>query len=467
MADLWETLDFLDKPKKIAKAAWVSMQQKEKADNFGLSPVERMLLDAPDADPKGLSKEQIEAVRLNNKKDLESAIATADIPGGAAVGSILKKGVPFKRYASVMEGQNPLELSPKEVANYMKGLGHTMRTTNAETLGSQAIDEFGTTDPRQLLKARLNSQGKLHVPFLEIKTLKEGGPSGGFYEPKLHNIGVEQVPGPLPRDQQADILGSVMHEAQHAAERGMPSKPELLVGDDIPHTNRMLNAMGAFDPSRIAEVLAYAKHDQKTKALLPEYVQRALDKGHSPRSIAQALAESKEFQGAMGKVFRTTRGNRAFRGTDHRLQDIWGSVGHMNKFKGETEMAPYFLGRQQAKLGGEMHPEWLERFPDLRKLQQEYKAPVVSGENFANQPKTQSAKAAAPWVALSLGGVGYGVKKALDHVLEVPAHEKSGEADQKVPNPMPQEKTPQDEEDRIEAMFQRVREAKKRLHPAR
>lgn len=337
---------------------------------------------------------------------IDAAELSEAIPGAGPVVGSLKKGVPFAALQRAMAGQNPLDLSRKELGKFIQNLGPDIRTKASELMGAQAIDELKTIKPEEIIRRHLLQAGlpKEKLPQVGFENI---GSSFGSYHPVDNKIllNLEAHPQGVQHSTE-NLLGTARHEAIHAEDAlknpNTISMPET--GLVAPRTNASLGWQGAFEPHRVEEYIRAVKEDPKLKA--PFWVHEALAKGHSPKDIAQYAARDESFRSVMAGQIRTAGGNRGFRGTDPNLVASLQSAKHFEKFKNELEIPPYYLGKQQASLGGDIHPDWLKRFPELEEMQYGYKAPIRPWETSGKEKALESVKAAAnPW-SFALGGLG-------------------------------------------------------------
>jgi hypothetical protein len=335
----------------------------------------------------------------------------------------LKPGIVADKFQRVTGGELPFEYTPKTWGKHVQELGPDIRTKNSELIGAQLLDQTGAMSPETAALRRLLQQGIPEEKLPQIRTEKLDDNLLGYYQPDANQIRVnESVRAQKSQHPEFNIAGVYGHEAQHALDFLKNPKDlstprnqfaaflEAQLGQErllpSPRGNARLRANALLDADSIQKWLEAAKADPVLFQKLPPFLGKYLQEGYSPKMIASQVKDMPLVQSALGQQIREAAGNRGFRGTDPYLIDRLQTQGHFQApIKGEMDIPVYYLSEQQARAGGDIGA-WADEFPALRKLQQQYKAPVRPGGNAEVPPN----KDLLPWAtAAGMAGTGAGV----------------------------------------------------------
>lgn len=381
---------------------------------------------------------------------------------GLAAGSLKS---PWSKLLQVTGGENPLELSKKEWGQWLGRLGPSVRTKNAEAIGAQLADEFGTTSPDALIKQRLLKQGigADKIPGLNIEPLDSN--IAGYYSPDSNQIRINTTEvGQRVQHPEEALLGTLGHEAQHAIDYmkdpAARSKPETLI--QPPLWNENLGWQGLFQPDRIETFFRAAKKDPAIMGRLPDMMQDFLKRGASPKTLAELMQENPELRSSLGGIYRTSVGNRGFRGNNQYLADMLHSKGHFSSpINGEMDLAPHHMALDEAKKGNfDIHNDWMSE-PVMKALS-EYRLPQVQVPEVTWPAQAVTKKAALnPWAAtlaaLGAGGAGYGMKQLIDHNSESNPPQQASQPSDHVLEPSPEHNPLSADDDQFQSVVNRLR----------
>lgn len=342
--------------------------------------------------------------------------------------------LPWKNLRQVTSGANPLEMSRRQWGQWLQNLGPSIRDKNAQTIGAQLMDEFGSSDPKTIVMQRLKKLGLSSEQIPSVITRPLDDRLAGYYS--LGDNGIFVNSAQAAKNVQhpaADFLGTVGHETQHAADAHLQpnfkSTPEIL--PVRPFDNEGLTLAGMTDPRRVEAYLRQAQTDGSLP--LPPYVERALAQGYGPKELASFLGQGKDFQADMGQAYRTAVGNRGFRGNNASLADQIHSAGHFaSPISGEMDIAPHHMAVAEAQAGAsedQIHPDWISQ--RLKQAFQEGKAPQVQVPQMPPQPVPQ---AASPYEAAASLGVGAGMGA---YASQNPSQPQATPNKGQTPNPAP------------------------------
>lgn len=337
-------------------------------------------------------------------------IASAGVEGAGRLASdeagALK--LPWKNLQEVTAGANPLDMSRKDWGQKLQNLGPNIRDKNSQTIGAQLMDEFKSSDPHTLLVNRLRTMGlgEANLPSLSVGPMDDN--LAGYYRPSDNGIYLNETQAAKNvQHPDADFLGTLGHEAQHAADMwqqpSFRSTPEFL--PSRPFTNDRLVGASLANPKRVEAYLNAANGDPQLWRTLPEYVRNAIQQGYSPKELSSFLGQSEDFQNDMAAAYRQAVGNGGFRGNNRSAADLITSAGHFAPpIGGEMDLAPHHMAIAEANAGASedsIHPDWTSQ--RLRKAFENAKAPQVQVPQQIPQPQAASPYAIGAGLA---GGAG-------------------------------------------------------------
>lgn len=343
-------------------------------------------------------------------KFLAAKMAGAAVPLGIA----LKPGVKFKLLRDVMQGENPLDFTRKELGQFIQKLGPDVRTKNSELIGAQLLDEFGSKSPGELAQSRMLGEGLNPSQVSRVANEDLGKNTLGTYNPftndiRTHNRLISQL-SQEAQHPEAYISGTLGHEIQHAVDFQKNPKASSFPERFTPRvkTNLSLGREGYLEPSAIETVLRAGQADSSILKPFPPYVRDLVSQGTSPDALAHYIQTDPQVVSAMGQVVRNSVGNQGFRGNNASLMDILNTGGHFSApIHGEMDIPPYYLAKQQAQAGGEVGT-WEDAFPTMvKEARKNYKSPQVSVPKKIPPAEEgiSSEGLVPPWVSLA-GGMG-------------------------------------------------------------
>jgi hypothetical protein len=432
-------LDHADPFSSLRSLAGLMLASKE-AKQDGPSGVDRIrILSGLQESP---NKEQIKKEYYD---DLASG-AMNSMGAGAplAIGSV-KSGVPNDVLERILWGKDATEMSPKELGKWAKQISpfNDTQTMWLQMNGARDLDKYGTKELRDI--ARITAK-ESKIPLEKLPDAgtitSEMAPTGtkgalGYHDPTNNKIrliadNIDQIQVPNP-----ELLegGIARHEVQHWKEAQLypdfQSRREVIgSGPKIDY----FNLQGFHNPSRMAEFLRQVKANPGEYQLHP-VIEKALSEGMSPEWLSQSHARDLIIPD-MNQAYM-----HAQFGKDPAFAQQMKSLGHFKEYKAfEPQYAQKSLAEQNLRAGGEVHPEILKAFPELKQVTEEYESPIrPGGSNYVTREPVSQSDTIAATVGKVLGlmglstGATYGIGKYLEQdKSDSKANPKAHDADYKI-----------------------------------